>query len=94
MIKVFLDDMIYVESIKDYIKIYRVNDKPLLVKQPISTLEAMLPKHLFIRVHRSFIVSVTKVTAYTSQDVEIGKIEIPIGRQYNAGLKGIFTVDK
>ena len=94
MIKVFLGDILYVESIKDYIKIYRVNDKPLLVKQSISTLEAMLPRHLFIRVHRSFIVSVAKVTAFTSQDIEIGKIEIPIGRQYSGGLKGIFAVDK
>jgi DNA-binding LytR/AlgR family response regulator len=94
MIKVFLDDILYVESIKDYIKIYRVSDKPLLVKQSISTIEAMLPQHLFTRVHRSFIVSVVKVTAFTSQDVEIGNIEIPIGRLYSTGLKGIFSVDK
>jgi len=91
MVKVFLDDMLYIESIKDYIRIYRTQDKPLLVKQSIGTLEAMLPAHLFVRVHRSFIVSVVKVTAFTSLDIEIGNIEIPIGRQYSAGLKGIFT---
>jgi DNA-binding LytR/AlgR family response regulator len=94
MIKVFLDDILYVESIKDYIKIYRVSDKPLLVKQSISTIEAMLPQHLFTRVHRSFIVSVVKVTAFTSQDIEIGNIEIPIGRLYSTGLKGIFSIDR
>lgn len=89
MIKVMLEEILYVESIKDYIQIHRVNDKPLLVKQSISALEAMLPAHLFVRIHRSYIVALSKVTAYTNQDVEIGKIEIPIGRLYSAALKGI-----
>lgn len=90
MVKVFFEDILYVESIKDYIRIHRAKDKPLLVKQSIGALEAMLPAHLFARVHRSYIVSIGKVTAFTNLDIEIGKIEIPIGRQYNAGLKGIF----
>jgi DNA-binding LytR/AlgR family response regulator len=89
MIKVMLEEILYIESIKDYIQIYRVADKPLLVKQSISAVETMLPAHLFIRVHRSFIVSVSKITAYTSQDIEIGNVEIPIGRLYNTVLKGI-----
>ena len=87
MIKVFLSDILYVESLKDYIRIYRVNDSPLQVKQSISMLEAMLPKNLFIRIHRSFIVSIDKISAFTNYDVEIGKIEIPIGRQYAGVIK-------
>lgn len=86
MVKVFLDDIIYVESLKDYIKIYRVKEKPLMVKQSMATLEAMLPEHLFLRVHRSFVVSVNKITAFTSHDVEVGDVVIPIGRQYAAKL--------
>ncbi len=87
MVKVFLDDMVYIESLKDYIKIHRIGDKPLMVKQSISTIEAMLPPDLFLRIHRSFIISINKVTAFTPHDVEIGDIEIPIGRQYNSNLK-------
>lgn len=87
MVKVFLDDMVYIESLKDYIKIHRVADNPLMVKQSISTIEAMLPPDLFIRIHRSFIISKNKVTAFTPHDVEIGNIEIPIGRQYNSNVK-------
>jgi DNA-binding LytR/AlgR family response regulator len=87
MIKVFLSEILYVESLKDYIRIYRVNDGPLQVKQSISMLEAMLPKNLFIRIHRSFIVSIDKISAFTNYDVEIGKIEIPIGRQYAGAIK-------
>lgn len=87
MVKVFLDDMVYIESLKDYIKIHRLSDKPLMVKQSISTIEAMLPPDLFLRIHRSFIISINKVTAFTPHDLEIGNIEIPIGRQYNSKLK-------
>jgi DNA-binding LytR/AlgR family response regulator len=47
----------------------------------------MLPRELFLRVHRSFIISINKVTAFTPHDIEIGNIEIPIGRQYSANLK-------
>jgi DNA-binding LytR/AlgR family response regulator len=87
MIKIFLEDMIYIESLKDYIRIHRVNNKPLTVKYSLATIEAMLPRDLFLRVHRSFIVSINKVTAFTPHDIEIGNIEIPIGRQYSSNLK-------
>ncbi len=82
MIKARYSDIIYIESLKDYIKIVRVNEKPLLVKQSISSLEAVLPPHLFVRIHRSYIVAINKVTAFTNHDVEIDGLEIPIGRLY------------
>ena len=94
MVKVFLDEIIYVESLKDYIKIYRVNEKPLLVKQSMGTLEAMLPQHLFVRVHRSFIVSISKITAFTSHDIEVGDIEIPIGRLYAGSIQKLSDASK
>ncbi|HMF70844.1 MAG TPA: LytTR family DNA-binding domain-containing protein, partial [Flavitalea sp.] len=75
------------ESVKDYIKIYRRGDNPLLVKQGMTTLEAMLPLSSFVRIHRSFIVSINKITAFTAQDVEIGQIELPVGRLYGGALK-------
>ncbi len=87
MVKVFLEDMIYIESLKDYIKIHRLNNKPLVVKYSLATIEAMLPSDLFLRVHRSFIISINKVTAFTPHDIEIGNVEIPIGRQFSVNLK-------
>jgi DNA-binding LytR/AlgR family response regulator len=87
MVKVLLADISYVESIRDYIRIVRVNDKPLLVKQSMAALEAMLPGDLFIRVHRSFVVSINKVTAFTSRDIELGDMEIPIGKLYADRVK-------
>ena len=87
MIKVFLDDITYIESYKDYIVIHRQNDADLKVKYAISSVENMLPQNSFLRIHRSFIVSVNKVTAFTNNDVEIGKTEIPIGRSYTDVFK-------
>ena len=87
MIKLFYDEILYIESIKDYIKIYREGNNPLLVKQSITATQEMLPTHLFVRIHRSFIVSVNKITAFTNNDVEIKKIEIPIGRLYKPQLQ-------
>jgi DNA-binding LytR/AlgR family response regulator len=82
MVKVFLDDIMYIESFKDYIVIHRQNAADLKVKYSISSVDNMLPQNLFLRIHRSFIVSMKKVTAFTINDVEIGKIELPIGRSY------------
>ncbi|HSF45225.1 MAG TPA: LytTR family DNA-binding domain-containing protein [Chitinophagaceae bacterium] len=87
MIKLFYDEIVYIESVKDYIKIFRDGNNPILVKQTISATEDMLPKNLFLRIHRSYIVSIKKISAYTYYDVEIGKIEIPIGRLYRPELK-------
>ena len=79
-IKVLYDDILYIESIKDYIKIHTVNSK-LVIKHGISAFEDKLDNR-FIRIHRSYIVNKQKVTAYTKQDIEIGDIEIPIGDLY------------
>lgn len=82
MVKLFYDEILYIESVKDYIKVIRKAEPSLLVKQSITATEEMLPGSLFIRVHRSFIVAKDKITAMTQHDIEIGKIEIPIGRLY------------
>ncbi|WP_372948619.1 LytR/AlgR family response regulator transcription factor [Mariniphaga sp.] len=82
MVKVFLKDITYIESFKDYIIIHRQNENELKVKYPISSVENMLPQSLFLRIHRSYIVSIKKVTAFSNHDVEIGKIELPVGKSY------------
>jgi DNA-binding LytR/AlgR family response regulator len=87
MVKVFFEDILYVESTKAYIRIYRWHDTPLLVKQSLASIEDMLPPDLFMRIHRSYIVSINRVTAFTNHDVEIDKVEIPIGRQYSGKMK-------
>ena len=80
-IKVLFDDVIYVESIKDYIKIHQKNKSTLVIKYGITAFSKKLDNR-FVRVHRSYIVNKQKVTAFTKQDIEIDNIEIPIGDFY------------
>ncbi|MDP4147992.1 MAG: LytTR family DNA-binding domain-containing protein [Bacteroidota bacterium] len=82
MVKVNLDEIMYIEGLKDYIRIVRDRQKPLIVKKSMSSVEEMLPAHLFVRIHRSFIVAVGRINAFTQHDVEIDGIELPIGRVY------------
>jgi len=82
MVKVFLDCITYIESFRDYVVIHRHNEPDLKVKYTMGSVENMLPHNQFLRIHRSYIVSLRKVTAFTSNDVEIGTRELPIGRSY------------
>ena len=89
-IKLNYDDILYIESLKDYIKIHKKEEK-LLIKHGISAFKEKLDNR-FIRVHRSYIVNKQKVTAYTKQDIEIGEIEIPIGDLYRKNTLEILKV--
>jgi DNA-binding LytR/AlgR family response regulator len=81
MIKVALNDILYIESIKDYIKVITVSNT-VITKQPISSVEEMLPKEMFIRIHRSYIVALNKIESYNNELVWIAKKELPISRMY------------
>ena len=80
-IKVNFEDILFIESLKDYIKVV-TKDKMIITKQAISSIEENLPKDLFIRTHRSFIVSVKKIESFTPDLIQINKYEIPISRSY------------
>jgi DNA-binding LytR/AlgR family response regulator len=86
MVRVQLDEIVYVESLRDYSKVVLLEKKPLVMKRSISSIGEMLPPHLFLRIHRSFIISIQKVTAFTQNDVEINGQEIPIGKLYRHQL--------
>ena len=79
-VKLILADILYVESLKDYVKIHQ-RDKTHTIKYSISSFQELL-NHKFIRIHRSFIVNFDKITAYSKHDVEINDKEIPIGESY------------
>lgn len=78
--KVLFSEILYAESLKDYIQIH-TKEATIVTKDKISDFEKKLPK-CFLRIHRSYIVNKDKITAYTSHDIEIGKLEIPIGVSY------------
>ncbi len=79
-VKINFDDIDYVESMKDYVRIFTMQENTI-TKDTIANFEKKLPP-TFLRVHRSYIVNTAKITAFTKMDVEIGQMEIPIGASY------------
>ncbi len=80
-IKINFDDILFIECMKDYLLI-RLKNRKVITKMTISNIEKQLNKVEFIRIHRSFIVAKQKIDAFTSTTIEIGKHELPIGRNY------------
>lgn len=81
MVKIFIRDILYIESIKDYIKV-NLNDKQVITYQRISYMQEKLPDDKFVRIHKSFIVSLDKIDFYSNENVTIRGHMIPIGRSY------------
>jgi len=86
MKKIFVNDILYIESWKDYIKLFLVNGKNLIVKQTITAMENLLSEHKFMRVHRSYMVSLNKISGYNGISVQLETNEIPIGRLYKQAV--------
>ena len=81
MIKVRFEEIQYIESLSDYIKIYTHKDV-IVTRETIKNIESKLPIRDFLRIHRSFIVSLKAIDSYTNEYVEVGKKAIPISRSY------------
>jgi DNA-binding LytR/AlgR family response regulator len=80
-VKIYIDDILYIESLKEYIRIV-ANGKSILTKFQLNQVEELLTKGKFIRVHRSFIVSKARIESFSATEIEIAGKEIPIGRSY------------
>ncbi|MCP4459778.1 MAG: response regulator transcription factor [Cytophagales bacterium] len=94
MVKVILKDICYIESLKDYIRIKTENEKDVVSLQKMSYMEEKLPHDLFLRIHRSYIVPIKKIDAFSSQGVQINGQEIPIGRNYKTEVMKILNKDE
>lgn len=88
MVKINFEDIRYIESLADYIKI-QLNDHTVVTRETISTIESKLPQQEFVRVHRSFIVSIDKITSYTNEFIEIASKAIPISRSYKTNVLAV-----
>ena len=81
MIKIEFDDIIYIESFSDYLKLH-LNVTTIVTRETISTIEARLPSNGFIRIHRSFIVSLKHITSFTNEYVTVNNKSLTISRSY------------
>ncbi|MFD1604592.1 LytR/AlgR family response regulator transcription factor [Flavobacterium artemisiae] len=92
-VRISLKDITYIESLKDYVKVHlEDSQKALLSLISLKALEEKLPSSKFMRVHRSFIVALDKISAISKNSIFIDKIEITVGEQYKEAFK--IMVDK
>ena len=84
-VKIFLDEILYIESLKEYVRIVTPS-KSIVTKFQLGQIETLLSNQDFIRIHRSYMISKHKIDAYTATDVEINGKHIPIGRGFKDDL--------
>lgn len=89
-IKVNLSDIQYIEGLKDYIKIF-TPEKAILTLNSLKKIQEILPETNFVRVHRSFIVSLSKIDSIQRNRIVIGKTFVPVGENYKNAFKDIIT---
>jgi len=83
LVRIALSDILYIEGLKDYVKVWlKSQEKPILSLTSLKSLEEKLPSKKFMRVHRSFIVSLDKINSITRNALQIGKVNITVGDQY------------
>ncbi len=80
-IKLPIDEIVFIESLKDYVKVHTESDEHL-IKHQIGRFEQELPETSFIRIHKSFIVSISKICSISPQAIGVGKEKLPLGRNY------------
>ncbi len=85
MVRINFDEITYIESIGDYVKIHLQNQS-VITRETISNIESKLPANAFIRTHRSFIVAVNKIDSFTNEYLEIENKTIPISRSYKTDV--------
>jgi DNA-binding LytR/AlgR family response regulator len=93
LVKIDFDEILYIEGLKDYIKIY-TGEKPVLTLLSLKSIEEKLPPADFVRVHRSYIVAVKKIRFIRRNFIHIGNKEIPVSENYKEQLFNIINQDK
>lgn len=86
-VKVYNDEIQYVESLKEYVKIVLKNGKSVVTRFQIGELEAHLNDPNLLRIHRSYLVAKDKIEAFTASEIEVGGTTLPIGRSYQAEVE-------
>ena len=83
LVKIAVNHILYVEGMKDYVKIHLDNqDRPIVTKSTLKNIESKLPNNSFMRVHKSYIISINKIQSIKGQQLTIGKNEIPVSESH------------
>ncbi|MEI7726300.1 MAG: LytTR family DNA-binding domain-containing protein [Bacteroidota bacterium] len=90
-VRINFGDILYVEGLKEYVSIYTTGDRKFVKLAALKDLERMLPPGRFLRIHKSYIVAVNKVTAAYGNTIELNQISLPVGRIYKEEVNRIFS---
>ncbi|RYE24569.1 MAG: response regulator transcription factor [Sphingobacteriales bacterium] len=90
VLKIALSDILYIEGLDNYLKIHLQNAKPIVARMSMKNMMEKLPEKEFVRAHRSYIVSVSRVTSLRNKVLYLDKLEIPVGVNYNDTVNEIF----
>lgn len=93
LIKILLDDVEYIESVEDYIKIYITSGKPIMTLMTLKVMMEKLPSEKFLRIHRSYIVPVAKIRSLANKRVKLTSVELPVSDSYIDSLKAAIKAD-
>jgi DNA-binding LytR/AlgR family response regulator len=93
LVKIDIKDILYIEGLKDYIKIY-TGEKPVITLHSMKAIEEKLPPSDFFRVHRSYIINIRKIKYVRRNFVSVGDKEIPIGENYRDGFLKLLDLNK
>ena len=93
IVKIELSDILFIEGLDNYLKIYLNNQSPLVVRLTMKALMEKLQPRDFIRVHRSYIVPINKIESIKQKNIIIAGEEIPLGKFYEEDFKAIFKSD-
>ena len=86
-VKIMFDDIIWIESLGDYVKVNLKNTKkPLLVRTSLKALEIELPPNKFIRIHKSYLIAIAEITAVRKNSVFIKETELPVGETFREAI--------
>jgi len=87
LLKVVMDDIMWVEGLKDYIKIHlKSTSKSVITRMTMKSIEDMLPPARFVRIHKSYIVAMSFITSVRKSSVMMGPVELPVSETYQDGL--------
>jgi DNA-binding LytR/AlgR family response regulator len=91
-VKIIFNDIIWVEGVRDYIKIYlRSDNKPLLIRSSLKAIEQELPSSKFLRIHKSYLVAVESITSIRKNSVFIKNMELPVGETFREDVERLMS---
>lgn len=93
-VKIMFNDIIWMEGVRDYVKIYlKTTNKPLLIRSSLKAIETELPSSKFIRIHKSYLVAIDSITSIRKNSVFIKEMELPVGETFREAIDKLTRKD-